>query len=103
MYGWCRGVRTSSFEPLYRRARFAGFVDNSWITIDEKQDTFLLDYRDAFSVAVNPANPKNVYIGTLGYGLLEYIDGKFVKDIQMRTVLSSSIHLLRKNRCTVWL
>jgi len=79
MYGWCRGVRTSSFEPLYRRARFAGFVDNSWITIDEKQDTFLLDYRDAFSVAVNPANPKNVYIGTLGYGLLEYIDGKFVK------------------------
>lgn len=73
------GGRTSSFEPLYRRARFAGFVDNSWITIDEKQDTFLLDYRDAYSVAVNPANPKNVFIGTMGYGLLEYIDGKFVK------------------------
>lgn len=72
------GGRTSSFEPLYRRARFAGFVDNNWITIDEKQDTFLLDYRDAYSVAVNPSNPANVFIGTFGYGLLEYNNGQFV-------------------------
>lgn len=72
------GGRTSSFEPLYRSARFAGFVDNDWMTIDYKQDTFLADYRDVFAVAVNPANPKNVFFGTMGYGLLEYNNGQFV-------------------------
>lgn len=72
------GGRTSSFEPLYRQARFAGFTNNNWITIDAKQDTFLSDYRDAISVAVNPANSKDVFLGTMGYGLLEYNDGKFV-------------------------
>ncbi len=73
------GGRTSSFEPLYRPVRFSGFVDGSWKTIDEKQDPFLLDYRDAYTVAVNPANPKNVFFGTMGYGLLEYTDGQFTK------------------------
>lgn len=73
------GGRTGSFEPLYHEARFAGFVDGIWKTIDHEQDTFLLDYRDAFSVAVNPNNAKNLFVGTMGYGLLEYNDGVFTK------------------------
>ncbi|HLN52273.1 MAG TPA: two-component regulator propeller domain-containing protein [Lentimicrobium sp.] len=71
------GGRNLSFEPLYREARFAGFVNGTWKTVDDEQDSFLSDYRDAFSVAVNPNNPKNVFIGTMGYGLLEYTDGVF--------------------------
>lgn len=71
------GGRTSSFEPLYRRARFAGFVDGKWKTVDSKQDAFLADYRDAYSVAVNPSNPSQVFIGLMGYGLLEYNNGVF--------------------------
>jgi len=71
------GGRNSSFEQLYRQARFAGFVDGSWRTIDHKQDPFLNDYRDVYCVAVNPSNPKQVFFGTMGYGLLEYNDGVF--------------------------
>lgn len=72
------GGRTTSFEPLYRQARFSGFTDGSWKTIDKKQDAFLSDYRDAYSVAVNPNNPDQVFVGTMGYGLLEYNNGQFV-------------------------
>jgi hypothetical protein len=94
------GGRTSSFEPLYRQVRFAGFTNNNWITIDGKQDTFLIDYRDAIAVAVNPANSKDVFIGTMGYGLLEYIDGKFVNHY---TPENSSLqqHILAPGRVDV--
>lgn len=72
------GGRTTSFEQLYRTARFAGFIDGSWKTIDHKQDEFLNNYRDVYSVAINPANHKHVFFGTMGYGLLEYNNGVFV-------------------------
>lgn len=71
------GGRTSSFGGIYREARFAGFVDGKWITIDKKQDPFLADYRDVLSVCVDPANNKKVYLGTWGAGLLEYENGVF--------------------------
>lgn len=94
------GGRTSSFEPLYRRVRFSGFVDGSWKTIDEKQDPFLLDYRDAYTVVVNPANPKNVFFGTMGSGLLEYTNGVFTKSY---TTENSSLqeHALQAGRIDV--
>lgn len=69
------GGRSSSFGNLYRSARFAGFSDGRWKTITSKQDAFLGDVRDVLSVAVDPANYKRVYLGTWGYGLLEYTDG----------------------------
>lgn len=94
------GGRNSTFEQLYRPARFSGFIDGSWITIDKKQDAFLNDYRDVFSVAVNPANPKQVFLGTMGYGLLEYNNGVFV---ERYTTENSSLqdHMLVNGRIDV--
>ncbi len=94
------GGRNTSFEPLYRNVKFSGFVDGSWKTIDEKQDPFLVEYRDALSVAVNPANPKSVFIGTMGNGLLEYNDGTFVRRY---TDENSSLqdHALQPNRIDI--
>ena len=71
------GGRNSSFGGLYRNARFAGFVDGQWKTIDKKQDPFLNNYRDILNVHVDPANNKRVYLGTWGFGLLEYVNGEF--------------------------
>ncbi|WP_367328125.1 two-component regulator propeller domain-containing protein [Lentimicrobium sp.] len=71
------GGRNSSFGAIYRQARFTGFVDGKWKTIDQKQDTLLEDMRDVLSVAVDPANHKRVYLGTWGYGLLEYENEQF--------------------------
>lgn len=71
------GGRKSDFGGLYREARFAGFMDGQWKTIDKKQDPFLENYRDVLSVRVDPANNKRVYLGTWGYGLLEYVNGEF--------------------------
>lgn len=71
------GGRNSAYGGLYRNARFAGFVDGQWKTIDKKQDPFLADYRDVLNVYVDPANNKRVYFGTWGYGILEYVNGEF--------------------------
>ncbi len=71
------GGRNSSFGQLYRKARFTGFVDGKWKTIDNKQDEFLNNYRDILGVCVDPSNNKRIYLGTWGYGLLEYVDGVF--------------------------
>ena len=71
------GGRNSVYGGLYRQARFAGFVDGQWKTIDKEQDPFLDDYRDVLNVSVDPANNKRVYLGTWGYGLLEYVNGEF--------------------------
>lgn len=86
------GGRRSSFEGIYRPAQFAGFFDNKWLTVNEKQDAFLKDFRDVLSVAVNPANPKNVFVGTWGYGLLEYNNGVFVnRYTDQNSTLESSV------------
>lgn len=71
------GGRNSSFGMLYRQARFTGFLDGKWKTITNKQDAFLSDFRDVLSVAVDPSNSKRVYLGTWGFGLLEYVNGEF--------------------------
>lgn len=71
------GGRNSSFGGLYRQARFTGFVDGKWKTIDKNQDEFLNNYRDVLAVCVDPSNNKRVYLGTWGYGLMEYVDGTF--------------------------
>lgn len=69
------GGRNSSFGSLYRQARAAGFSNGDWTTIDNKTDTIFSDTRDILSVAVDPSNVKKVYLGSWGYGLLEFTDG----------------------------
>lgn len=69
------GGRTSSFGSLYRQARFSGFSEGQWSTIDYKKDTILEDMRDVLSVAVDPSNVKRVFLGTWGYGICEYDNG----------------------------
>jgi hypothetical protein len=69
------GGRNSSFGSLYRQARFAGFSNGKWTTIDFKKDSMLSNARDILSVAVDPSNVKRVYLGSWGLGLLEYTDG----------------------------
>jgi len=70
------GGRNTAYGGLYRQARFAGFVDGEWTTINNKQDTMLQDLRDVLAIAVDPANDKRVYFGTWGYGVLEYLNGE---------------------------
>lgn len=71
------GGRNTSYGGLYKQARFAGFINGEWKTIDNKQDEFLSSMRDILTVAVDPANISRVYLGTWGYGLLEYVNGEF--------------------------
>ncbi|MFA6950037.1 MAG: two-component regulator propeller domain-containing protein [Lentimicrobiaceae bacterium] len=94
------GGRNSSFKPLYRNASFAGFVDWQWQTIDKVSDPILTDLRDVLAVAVNPSNTKNVFLGTYGYGLLEYTNGVFVNRY---TDVNSSLeqHVLSPGRVDI--
>ena len=73
------GGRTTAFGSIYRQARFASFIDGNWETINSKQDTILDSMRDILTVAVDPANYKRVYLGSWGYGLLEYNNGQLVE------------------------
>lgn len=94
------GGRNSAFNSLFRIARFASFIEGKWNTIDSKKDPNLFDYRDVVAVAVNPQNHKNVFLGTLGYGLLEYTDGVFVNHYTSENS-SLQISVLDPNRTEV--
>lgn len=61
----------------YIRRGFYRFVDEDWLSWNSINTSFLDTIDDLVSVAVNPSNPNEVFIGTWGQGLIKIKDGKF--------------------------
>lgn len=55
------------------------FVDESWQYYSGDSISAMEDVRQTETVCINPDNSKSVFVGTLGYGLLEFNDGQFVE------------------------
>lgn len=72
------GGRDSGYGNLYRQAQFFSFLDKTWTSYTSTNAPFLAAMRDVFSVAVDKKNPKHAFLGTWGYGLIEYNDGQLV-------------------------
>lgn len=65
-----RGSITSNFSNTYTTGNFAVFSDNTWASYTNE------DIRDVITLAIDPNNSDNVYIGSWGYGMFGYKEGQ---------------------------
>ncbi|HOW30454.1 MAG TPA: T9SS type A sorting domain-containing protein [Bacteroidales bacterium] len=72
------GGREGGYGSLYRQAQFYSFLNENWTSYSSANAPFLADMRDVLAVAVDKKNPKHAFLGTWGYGVIEYNDGQLV-------------------------
>lgn len=70
------GGYSSTMANLYNNNGAYSYISDAWKTYSPSPN---LPGHDYTCVAVSPLDPKRVYIGTYGVGVLELYDGKFVK------------------------
>jgi hypothetical protein len=73
------GGRTTSWGNPYISGAFYSFTDGKWNSYNYKNTPFLDSIRDVISVAVDPRNPKHVFLGSWGFKLFEYLNGELVE------------------------
>ncbi len=70
------GGRDLSWVQRYNFAEINYFQNQSWHQLTYKEDTSLLNLRDAVEVAINPKNTSQAFIGLWGQGVLELKNGQ---------------------------
>jgi hypothetical protein len=65
------GGKDASFIPLYVQPQVYHFNNTDWINRAGYNDPLLGQTHDVVTIAVNPTNPKQVFAGTYGSGLVE--------------------------------
>jgi len=73
------GGRDGSFGNVYNAGAFYSFTDGKWNSYTSRNEPFLDTVRDVIAVAIDPRNPKHVFLGSWGYKLFEYLNGELVK------------------------
>ena len=73
------GGRSSVWAPLFKREGIYSFIDENWKSYNclsgDCEIPALENVQDMLSLAINPFNRKQVYIGTWQAGLLEFDNG----------------------------
>ena len=73
------GGRSSVWAPLFKREGISSFIDESWNSYnclsEDCEHQELNNIQDMLSLAINPFNKKQVFVGTWQSGLLEFNDG----------------------------
>lgn len=70
------GGKNSSWGNLWNYGGLYSFIDNNWNSYNHRQYEFMDTIRDVLCAAVDPYNIKRVYVGSWGYGLYEFVNGK---------------------------
>lgn len=73
-----RGDKSSLWIGTYKEAEAYRFSGETWSSFTKKEIPALDTMRDIVSVAIDPANPQHVYLGTLGQGVVELQNGALV-------------------------
>ena len=73
------GGRDASWNNLGFEPRFQLNRKDKWSVFDRKIFPAANDFRDMVCVTADPNNPDHVFAGSWGGGVLEFIDGKFIK------------------------
>jgi streptogramin lyase len=73
------GGRDASFGSIYNPGAFYSFTDGKWNSYTSQNTPFLDSIRDVLAVAVDPRNPKHVFLGSWGFRLFEYLNGQLVQ------------------------
>lgn len=77
-----QGGVTSSWNSQYNYANLEAFMDNSW---DYQQNR---ESRDLLTIAIDPLDPRHVFVGSWGYGVHEYLHGE---EVMIHNVSNSSL------------
>ena len=89
-YGWAMSLENSKlmvasggYQPTgansFIRQGVYEFNDEKWTSYNKSNSTVFDTINDVISIAINPKNTSEVYIGTWGQGLLKMINGKVVQ------------------------
>lgn len=73
------GGRDPSYVPNYDPPAIYHFNNTSWVNLTTDSDPGMAQARDLSTVSVDPGDPRRIYSGSWGHGLLELYDGKVVK------------------------
>lgn len=73
------GSRNASFGGLYRFAQAYTFDSKNWKSFNYSNVPAITDYRDVLCVAADPADGKHAFLGTWGYGVLEFDNNELKK------------------------
>jgi len=69
------GGYNNSYTNNYLMANAYSFINGSWNSYNNQNQSLLGDARDYDAIAIDPANAKHLYIGSWGWGVSEYLDG----------------------------
>lgn len=83
------GGKDMSWNNLWRIDGVFAFEDEQWTTHNLENTPLLDPVRDFMSVAVNPYNPSQVFVGSWGNGLMEFNNGVLT---QFYNDSNSSLH-----------
>ncbi|MFC2111289.1 two-component regulator propeller domain-containing protein [Bacteroidota bacterium] len=71
------GGKDMSWNNLWMIDGVFAFEDEQWTTHNSKNTPLMDSLRDFMSVAVNPSNPTQVFVGTWGNGIMEFSNGVY--------------------------
>ena len=73
------GGRNSAWGNVYNSTEIYSFINEKWTSFTDKTNPDFKSIRDVVNVAINPNNINNVFLGTWGYGIIEFKNNAFVK------------------------
>ena len=73
------GGRATDWNNIWTNPQFQLNREGKWSVFDRKIIPILNDFRDIVCVTADPNNPDHVFAGSWGGGVLEFSNGKFVK------------------------
>jgi ligand-binding sensor domain-containing protein len=74
-----RGGKSNPWGNLYNQPQFQLNREGKWSVFDRNVFPILNDLRDMVCVVADPKDPDHVFAGSWGGGVLEFRNGKFVK------------------------
>jgi hypothetical protein len=69
------GGRNDAYGNNWSMANAFLFSDGKWSSFNNKNSPLLGDARDYVALAIDPLNPKHLFVGSWGYGISEYLNG----------------------------
>jgi len=71
------GGRNDAYGNNWSMANAFLFSDGKWSSFNNKNSPLLGDARDYVALAIDPLNPKHLFVASWGYGISEYLNGAF--------------------------
>ena len=72
------GGRDNSFVPIYFNAQIYQLIGNDWHNLTATNNPGLGSVHDLVTIAPDPSDPKRVFAGSWGVGVMEFYDNQLV-------------------------